>query len=54
MELSYEICYRKGKENVVLDALSRREKREESECTAITIVIPEGIREVIKSHQGDD
>ena len=53
MGLSYEICYKKGRENVVADALSRK-GREEAECTVTTTVIPEWMKEVMESYQGDD
>ena len=40
MGLSYEICYKKGKENVVADALSRK-GRDEAECVVTSTVTPE-------------
>ena len=51
--LSYEIQYKKGRENVVADALSRRASSEEGDCTALVCVIPEWIQEVIGSYKGD-
>ena len=53
MGLSYEIHYRKGKENVVADALFRRGDPG-LVCTAITTTVLEWIKEVISSYQGDD
>ena len=53
MGLSYEIHYRKGKENVVANALSRR-SGEDLECTAITNVVPEWVKEVIENYEGDE
>ena len=44
---------KKGKENVVVDALSRRGK-EGAECAATTTVIPEWMKEVIESYVGDN
>ena len=52
MGLSYEICYKKGKENVVADALSRIGK-EEAKCAITTTVIPEWMKEVMESYLGD-
>jgi hypothetical protein len=48
--LNYEFLYRSGKENVVVDALSRRD---EGECLAISMVIPEWIKEVLSSYEED-
>ena len=41
MGLSDEICYRKRKENVMADVLSRREREEVIECATITTIVPE-------------
>jgi len=42
--LDYSIQYRKGKENTVADALSRRE--ENRECRAVSVLVPDWIKEV--------
>ena len=52
--LSYEIQYKKGRENVAVDALSRRSSKEEGEIAEMTCVIPEWVKEVEKSYQGDE
>lgn len=52
MGLDYIIQYRKGKENRVADALSR--KGSEGVTQAITGAIPEWITEVVKSYETDD
>lgn len=50
--LSYEIQYKKGAENLVADALSRREEPG-VEVTAISQVVPTWVQEVMESYQGD-
>jgi len=52
MGLDYPIQYKKGKENVVADALLRR--HEEGSVAAITIIIPEWCQQVIESYEGDN
>ena len=52
MGLNYSIQYKKGKENVVVDALSRYPKN--GEVTTLTVVTPEWYREVEASYEGDD
>lgn len=52
MGLDYSIQYRRGKENVVADALSRRQ--EEGSTSAITAIIPAWCQEVIDSYDGDE
>jgi len=47
--LDYVIQYKKGKENIVADALSQRE--EEGTCKAITIVVPDWVKEVPESYE---
>ena len=36
------------------DALSRRASREEGDCTELTCVVPEWMKKVIESYQGDE
>lgn len=52
MGLSYEILYKRGSDNVVADALSRRDEKE-AECAAITTVILAWIQELTERCQGD-
>ena len=55
MGLDYTILYRKGKENVVADALSRREvKGNEGQCYGITTVVPKWVKEVEQSYENID
>jgi len=49
LEFDYTIEYKKGKENLVADALSRRD----SQCNAITVCVPEWIEEVKQSYIQD-
>lgn len=48
--LDYSIQYRKGKENKVADALSRREDK--GECQAVSVLAPNWINEVSHSYEG--
>ena len=50
--LSYEIQCRKGKENVAIDALSRKPTMKK-ETILQWFVIPEWMKEVIESYNGD-
>jgi len=52
MGLDYEIQYKKGIENCIADALSRRFEIAE-ECNAVTTQIPAWVQEVIESYEGD-
>lgn len=49
MALSYQIQYRKGVENVVADALSRRVNDIE-ECNGLIVVQPKWITYIIESY----
>ena len=51
MGLDYTIQYRKGKENIAADALSRC--HEEGSLAAVTVVTPQWYEEVISSYVGD-
>lgn len=48
----YTIVYRKGKENLVVDALSRRDSEEEDNL-AISAVTPAWVSELLESYRGD-
>ncbi len=52
MGLEYTIKYKKGKENLAVNALSRR-GLEEGSVQALTTVIPTWVNEVIESYKGD-
>lgn len=52
--LNYTIQYRKGTENYVAYALSRKEIGIEAEIHAISTVRPQWVEEVLKSYEGDD
>lgn len=57
MGLDYVIEYKKGVENRVADALSRREGVEEvetMELMAITELIPQWVQDVHSSYEGDE
>lgn len=49
LEFDYTIEYKKGKENIVVDALSRRD----SKCHAMTVCVPEWIEDVKLSYIDD-
>ena len=49
MGLDYSIEYLRGKENVVIDALSRKE--EVGQCQAIFVAIREWMKEVAGSYE---
>jgi Integrase zinc binding domain len=52
--LEYEIQYKRGSENIVADALSRRvHANEEMEALALTEVNPQCVEEVKESYTGD-
>lgn len=54
--MNYSIQYKKGKENVVADALSRRveyDKETETQLFAMTLSTPAWLQEISASYQGD-
>lgn len=56
LEFDYTVEYKKGKENVVADALSRRDAHIteiEPSCNAIVTVIPEWVNDIKASYVGD-
>lgn len=54
MGLDYEICYKKGKENIVADALSRvPEQKPAGGCSMITYVQQSWLHTLSDSYQGD-
>lgn len=57
MGLNFEIYYRKGVENLVADALSRKVEQQTIEDTIqymlITQIQPKWIKEILDSYDGD-
>ena len=53
LEYDYSIEYKKGKENTVADALSRKDSIFQIHCNSVTTVIPAWTEDVMKSYQGD-
>lgn len=51
MGLTYQVHYRRGRENKAADALSRR--WEDAELSSITIVTPTWVEEIKESYQND-
>lgn len=55
LEYDYSIEYKKGKENSVADALSRKaEHFQQPNCMAISAMVPKWIEDVIKSYEIDE
>ena len=52
MGLEYSIQFKKRKENLVADALSRCQ--EEGSAASVTVVIPAWCKEVVDSYEGDE
>ena len=52
MGLDYVIQYKKGKENIVVDALSRCQ--EEGELSAISTLVPDWYQELASSYESDE
>ena len=52
--LSFEIHYKKGKDNLAADALSRQGREEVEECTAISCAVPIWIKEIMQSYKEDE
>lgn len=53
LEYDYTIEYKKGKENVVADALSRRDSISSMQCQTVTVVVPQWTEDVKNSYKGD-
>lgn len=51
--LDYSIQYKRGVENKVADALSRREHEPAGEVNGFSLVIPTWVQDVIHSDKGD-
>jgi hypothetical protein len=51
--LHYKIVYKKGSENRVSDALSRRPHSSEESCLAISTVVPQWCDDVIAGYSSD-
>lgn len=56
MGLDYEICYKKGKENIVADALSRVHESGDNPAAlkALTAVQPNWLTRIIDSYTDDE
>ena len=55
MGLDYTILYRNGKENIVANALSKREEIDkEGQCHKITAVVLEWMKEVVQSYENTE
>ena len=50
----FEIIYKKGKKNVVVDALSRKDEDEEALLCAISIIQPDWINEARDEWKNDE
>ena len=53
LKYDYTIEYKKGKENVVVDALSGKEVLKAMQCNTATVVVPQWTEDVAKSYLGD-
>lgn len=54
LEYDYTIEYRKGKENLVADALSKKDSLHSMQCNNITMVVPQWTEDVKNSYKGDN
>ena len=53
LEFDYTIEYKRGKENLVADALSRKDVPDSEQCMEITTVTPEWLQDVKASYEQD-
>uniref|UniRef100_A0A8R7PAR9 Reverse transcriptase domain-containing protein n=1 Tax=Triticum urartu TaxID=4572 RepID=A0A8R7PAR9_TRIUA len=53
LEYDYTIEYKKGKENLVADALSRKDVLKAMQCNTATMVVPQWTEDVARSYLGD-
>ncbi|XP_020095072.1 uncharacterized protein LOC109714771 [Ananas comosus] len=53
MGLDYSIQYKKGRENLAANALSKRRRQEEGYNLAIIAIVPTWVQEVVESYEGD-